>query len=58
MRGRTQGKLVPDNFWLTSVPATLSDFCAEEGVPCPEPPEKAFQAAEEPVEALEPVSCG
>lgn len=58
MRGRTQGKLVPDNFWLTSVPATLSDFCAEEGIPCPRPPEKAFQAAEEPVEALEPVSCG
>ena len=56
MRGRTQGKLVPDNFWLTSVPATLSDFCAEEGIPCPQPPEKAYQAAEEPDEAPEPAA--
>ena len=35
MRGRTQSKLVQDNFWLTAVPATLADFCAEEGSPAP-----------------------
>ena len=56
MRGRTQSKLVQDNFWLTAVPATLADFCAEEGVPCPEPPEKAFQTAEESVGAPESAS--
>lgn len=58
MRGRPQSKLVQDNFWLTGVPATLADFCAEEGIPCPQPPEKAFQTAEEPVEELESPSCG
>lgn len=56
MRGRTQSKLVQDNFWLTGVPATLADFCAEEGIPCPQPPEKAYQAAEEPDEAPEPAA--
>ena len=56
MQGRTQSKLVQDNFWLTGVPATLADFCAEEGIPCPQPPEKAYQAAEEPDEAPEPAA--
>ena len=56
LRGRTQSKLVQDNFWLTAVPVTLADFCAEEGVPCPEPPEKAFQTAEESVGAPESAS--
>lgn len=58
MRGRTQSKLVQDNFWLTGIPATLADFCAEEGVPCPQRPETRLQAGEEPVEALEPASRG
>ena len=58
MRGRTQSKLVPDNFWLTGIPATLADFCAEEGIPCPQRPETRLQAGEEPVEVLEPASRG
>ena len=56
LRGRTQSKLVQDKFWLTAVPVTLADFCAEEGIPCPQPPEKAYQAAEEPDEAPEPAA--
>ena len=58
MRGRTQGKLVQDNFWMTGVSATLADFCIEEGIPCPQRPETQLQAGEEPVEALEPASRG
>lgn len=58
MRGHTQSKLVRDNFWLTGVPATLADFCAEEGITCPKPPERPFQAAEEPVETPESPACG
>lgn len=58
MRGRTQSKPVQDNFWLTGIPVTLADFCAEEGVPCPQPSEKAFQAAEKPAEELGFPSCG
>jgi len=58
LRGRTKSKLVRDNFWLTGVPATLADFCAEEGIPCPQPPETRFQAGEEPVETQEPASLG
>lgn len=58
LRGRTQGKLVQDNFWLTGIPATLADFCAEEGVPCPQPPEELSQAAEETAEELVSPSCG
>ena len=58
MRGRTQSRLVRDNFWLTGISATLGDFCAEEGIPCPQPPEKVLQTAEEPVEAPEPASRG
>ena len=58
MRGRTQSKLVRDNFWLTGIPVTLTDFCTEEGIPCPSPPEKHSQAAEEAAEELEPAACG
>lgn len=56
MRGRTQSKLVQDNFWLTAVPATLADFCAEEGIPCPQPPEN--QVHMEEAETPEPAVCG
>ena len=58
MRGRTQSKLVRDNFWLTGTPVTLTDFCTEEGIPCPSPPEKHSQAAEEAAEELEHAACG
>ena len=58
LRGRTQSKLVRDNFWLTGTPVTLTDFCTEEGIPCPSPPEKHSQAAEEAAEELEPAACG
>lgn len=58
MRGRTQSKLVRDNFWLTGIPVTLADFCAEEGIPCPSPPDKQFQAMEGAVEEPEPAVCG
>lgn len=58
MRGRTQSKLVQDNFWLTGIPATLAEFCAEEGIPYPQPPEMRFLADKEPVVASEPTSRG
>ena len=56
MRGRTQSKLVQANFWLTGIPATLADFCAEEGIPCPQPPEN--QVHMEEAETPEPAVCG
>lgn len=56
MRGRTRGKLVPNNFWMTAAPATLADFCAEEGIPCPQPPEELAQAVEGHAEAWEPAA--
>ena len=58
MRGRTRGKLVPNNFWMTAAPATLADFCAEEGIPCPQPPEELTQAVEGHAEAWEPAARG
>ncbi|MDE6455498.1 MAG: hypothetical protein K2L38_06270 [Dysosmobacter sp.] len=58
MRGRTQSKLVQDNFWLTAIPVTLADFCVEEGIPYPQPPEELAQAAEGPAEAWEPAARG
>lgn len=58
MRGRTRGKLVPNNFWMTAVPATLADFCAEEGIPCPQPPEGVEYAMEDPAEPRQPAICG
>ena len=58
MRGRTRGKLVPNNFWMTATPATLADFCAEEGIPCPQPPEELTQAVEGHAEAWEPAARG
>lgn len=56
MRGRTQSKLVQANFWLTAVPVTLAEFCAEEGIPCPQPP--ANQVYMEEAETPEPAVCG
>lgn len=58
MRGRTRGKLVPNNFWMTAAPATLADFCAEEGISCPQPPEELAQAVEGHAEAWEPAARG
>lgn len=58
MRGRTQNKLVQDNFWLTAVPVTLADFCAEEGIPCPRPPEGVGYAMEDPAETRQPAVRG
>ena len=58
MRGRTRGKLVPNNFWMTAAPATLADFCAEEGIPCPQPPEELSKAAEERPETWGPTAKG
>ena len=58
MRGRTCGKLVPNNFWMTAAPATLADFCAEEGILCPQPPEDLSKAAKEQPETWEPTAKG
>ena len=58
MRGRTQSKLVRDNFWLTGISATLGDFCAEEGILCPQPPEDLSKAAKEQPETWEPTAKG
>ena len=58
MRGRTHGKLVPNNFWMTAAPVTLADFCAEEGIPCPQPPEGVEYATEDPAEPRQPATCG
>lgn len=58
MRGRTQSKLVQDNFWLTGIPVTLPDFCAEENIPCPSPPEMSGQTAEGFAGAWESASRG
>ena len=58
MRGRTHGKLVPNNFWMTAAPVTLADFCAEEGIPCPQPPEGVEYATEDPAEPRQPAICG
>ena len=58
MRGRTQSKLVPDNFWLNAISVTLEDFCAEEGIRCPQPPESLAHAEEGPTETWEPAVCG
>ncbi len=58
MRGRTQSKLVPDNFWLNAISVTLEDFCAEEGIQCPQPPEGLAYDAEGLEETWEPAVCG
>ncbi len=58
MRGRTQSKLVPDNFWLNTIPVTLEGFCAEEGIRCPQPPEGLAYDAEGHEGTWEPAVCG
>ena len=58
MRGRTQSKLVPDNFWLNAILVTLEDFCAEEGIRFPQPPEDLAHAEEGPAETWEPAVRG
>ena len=34
---RSQGELVPNLFWANTIPVTLADHCAEEGIPFPHP---------------------